>query len=278
MESRRIEVADGVSLMVGTSLDDTHPALVLLHGNGSHHRQFDIHEAALRNEFQLVSPSLRGHGGSSLPPPAPDAFALSTLAADVLACLDALGIAAAHVVGNSVGGLVGYELVRAAPERVRSLVTFGTTAQLRTSASTRRALVATQWLIGPRGAARLFSATSPSRETARAVRQLFRSTSRRAIVEITKHVADYDYTDVVATMNAPLVIVRAEHDTSINRELTSTLHAALANPAAEIVDVAGAGHFANLDRPNELEALIRRAARRVDTDQRPRAVDPEQPT
>jgi pimeloyl-ACP methyl ester carboxylesterase len=48
-------------------------------------------------------------------------YTLHDMAADTLGLMDALGIASAHVVGLSLGGMIAQELSLAAPARVRSL-------------------------------------------------------------------------------------------------------------------------------------------------------------
>ncbi|HEX6883583.1 MAG TPA: alpha/beta hydrolase [Planctomycetota bacterium] len=89
----------------------------------------------LRPELRLIAPDLRGHGGTSLPagagcPADPGScFAPSLLAADALALLDHLHVKRAHVVGHSLGSLVGQELALVHPERVERLVLIGSSAR-----------------------------------------------------------------------------------------------------------------------------------------------------
>jgi pimeloyl-ACP methyl ester carboxylesterase len=60
---------------------------------------------------------LRFHMGFALHPP----YTLADMATDAFALLDALGIARAHVVGLSMGGMVAQRMAIAAPQRVLSL-------------------------------------------------------------------------------------------------------------------------------------------------------------
>ena len=57
------------------------------------------------------------------------------LASDVPAVRDHLEVERAHLVGNSPGGLIGFEIAATVPDRLTTLTTFGTTAQLRSSAA-----------------------------------------------------------------------------------------------------------------------------------------------
>jgi pimeloyl-ACP methyl ester carboxylesterase len=114
--------------------------VVLLHGVTDSMRSMAGVAAALavcRPDLRLVSLDFRGHGGSSMPTAAacrsnPElCFRLEDFAADVLALLDRLEIARAHLVGHSLGSLVAQELALRHPERVGRLVLLATTVDLR---------------------------------------------------------------------------------------------------------------------------------------------------
>lgn len=99
------------------------PPLVLHHGFASNLTawQYFGFTQVLQAQYQLILLDARGHGLSDKPH-TPDAYTLSQRVADVLALLDALGIARAHFFGYSMGGQIGYGLARDAPERLLSLI------------------------------------------------------------------------------------------------------------------------------------------------------------
>jgi pimeloyl-ACP methyl ester carboxylesterase len=68
----------------------------------------------------------RGSGRSSKPP---GPYSIAALADDARAVLDAAGVARAHVVGISMGGMIAQELVLRHPERVGALVLAATYAK-----------------------------------------------------------------------------------------------------------------------------------------------------
>jgi pimeloyl-ACP methyl ester carboxylesterase len=68
------------------------------------------------------------------------AYLLSDMAADTAGLMDHLGFDSAHVVGASMGGMIGQTLAIERPERVRSLVSImSTTGSRRVGMPTRRA-------------------------------------------------------------------------------------------------------------------------------------------
>ncbi|MFZ5780079.1 MAG: alpha/beta fold hydrolase [Pseudomonadota bacterium] len=108
------------------------PTLLMLHAAMGCAERFYGWVAPLSRHYRVVRLDLRGHGNSQTP--APDSrFDMDRLVADTLELMDLLGCKSAHVVGNSAGGYIGQNLAMDHPERVRSLILFGSTPGLRNS-------------------------------------------------------------------------------------------------------------------------------------------------
>ena len=89
------------------------PPLVLIHGFMDTWRGWELVLPALERRHEVLAPTLAGHAGG--PPLA--GLDRGTLADGVERALDEAGFAAAHVVGNSLGGYVALQLA----ERGRAL-------------------------------------------------------------------------------------------------------------------------------------------------------------
>jgi 3-oxoadipate enol-lactonase len=87
------------------------PVLLLLHAAMGSARRYYAWVPHLARHYRVVRLDLRGHGASQVPPPAP-ALTLERLVADVAELLDHLGVASAHIIGNSAGGYLGQRLAR----------------------------------------------------------------------------------------------------------------------------------------------------------------------
>jgi pimeloyl-ACP methyl ester carboxylesterase len=82
----------------------------------------------LKREHQLILIDARGHGGSDKPRQSL-AYTSELRASDVVAVLQTLEIPRADYFGYSMGGWIGFCMVRHAPERVRRLIIGGNGAE-----------------------------------------------------------------------------------------------------------------------------------------------------
>ena len=258
LRTLKVRTTTGITMEVAFDGPADAPVLAFVHGLGSNLHQFAAQAAGFGDRYRVLLISLRGHGGTGNPAtPTAAAYTPAALASDVAALLDRLDVEALHYVGNSLGGLIGYELLRADPSRMRSLTTFGTTAELNGPRWTYWMAVATVRLLGVGGVARLVGASASKHKTVGAeLERLYRQASKIALLHIPRHIARYDYTDTLRSARLPLLLIQGARDKGINDALASTLAALDAAHDARVVPLADAGHFANMEQPARFDAIL----------------------
>ena len=141
-ESRNIVEANGIRLAYEESGSRADPVILLIMGLGQQMIGWpdQFVDLLVRSRFRVIRFDNRDTGrstwiddnptvspaefvqarqaGGTLPVP----YTLTDMAEDALGLMDALGIPAAHVVGASMGGMIGQILAARAPERVGTLV------------------------------------------------------------------------------------------------------------------------------------------------------------
>ena len=94
------------------------PPLVILHGLLGSSRNWQTTGRDLTARFHVMALDLRNHGGS----PHEEAMTYEFMVADVLAWLDAQGLAQVTLLGHSLGGKVAMLLACRHPERMKRLI------------------------------------------------------------------------------------------------------------------------------------------------------------
>jgi pimeloyl-ACP methyl ester carboxylesterase len=135
-ENNTVVSLDGINIRlhrVGSG-----PTIVLLHGLGSTHREWDG-LASLSQRFELVSYDLPGHGETA----APDSpYEIEDLSQQLEAVLTEADIVRAHLAGSSLGGMIAQHFAATYPDRVDRLVLCDTSPAL--SEGTRDELLTIQ--------------------------------------------------------------------------------------------------------------------------------------
>lgn len=107
-------------------LEGSGPAVVLQHGTGGRGQTWRDRGLvdAMKDRFQLVLVDSRGHGSSDRSTNQAD-YALPGRVQDLTAIMDHAGIHRAHFFGFSMGGWIGYGILKYAPQRFHSVVIGG---------------------------------------------------------------------------------------------------------------------------------------------------------
>jgi 2-hydroxymuconate-semialdehyde hydrolase len=106
------------------------PPIVWLHGSGPGVSALSNWEHLMNRfapDYFSIAPDVLGFGDSEHPDPAPTGMPSYTRvrAETTLRLLDALDIEKAHVVGNSMGGMITLTLAQLAPDRVDRMILMG---------------------------------------------------------------------------------------------------------------------------------------------------------
>ena len=97
------------------------PTLILLHGGRDHARSWDWTARALREDWHVIAPDLRGHGDSSWSPDG--SYDIHDFVYDFAQLVHQLGDEPLTIVAHSMGGAVATHYTATFPETVRRLVT-----------------------------------------------------------------------------------------------------------------------------------------------------------
>ena len=123
--SRRVSLADGRALRVVEAGPPDGPPVLLVHGWAvtAYLWRHNVRPLAAAG-YRVIAPDLPGHGLSDAPS-APGSYTLEAFTRAVLGLMDALGIARAPLVGQSMAGKVVLRAALDAPHRVERLILFG---------------------------------------------------------------------------------------------------------------------------------------------------------
>lgn len=230
------------------------PVVLMLGSLGSTLEMWDPQAAALVGPYRVVRPDTRGHGRSPVPP---GPYAIDDLVDDALALLDRLGVARAHVVGLSLGGMTAMRLAVRAPERVD-----------------RMALLCTSALLGPRslwtdrasavrsaGTGSIAQAVVDRWFTAAAGDDLV-GPARAMVAGIPDEgyagcclaIADMDQRADLPRISAPTLAIAGADDPATPPEHLRQIADAV--PAARLLVLPGAAHLASWEQPTAVNAAL----------------------
>jgi pimeloyl-ACP methyl ester carboxylesterase len=237
--------------------------LVLLHAFPLSAAMWLDQREGLADGCRVITPDLRGFGGSPLGADEPD---LAEMADDVAALIDRLGYDRVVLGGLSMGGYVAMAFVRQHPQRLAGLVLADTKAGADTpAAAANRERIAAAVLADHNSTVLvdevLPALVGPTTVTSRAlvhgrVRGLVQSAPAHAVAWAQRAMARRpDSTADLAWVDVPTLVIVGEEDTLTPLAEAEAMAAAV--PAARLVRIPGAGHLSAVEAPAEFNAAVR---------------------
>ena len=233
----------------------------MLHGFSHDSRVWRPQLRSLADEFTVIAWDAPGAGLSDDPP---EPFSFDEWATSLEAFMDAIEVATSHLVGLSWGGVLAQVFAHRYPARVRSLVLADTYAGWRGS------------LPAPMPAERLAACLAdshlpPAEFVGRYLPGMFSASPPTAAVDelaaimadvhplgfrlMATALAEADTSGILPTLTVPTLLVWGDADVRSPIGIADQFRAAI--PGARFVEIRGAGHVSNLERPEEFTAAVR---------------------
>ncbi len=238
----------GVRLHYRFDGDAGAPALVLSNSLGTDLDMWAPQLDALARQCRVLRYDTRGHGRSAV---TPGPYAMETLARDVLALTDHLGIARFDFCGLSMGGMTGMWLGIHAPQRLRRLVLANTAAQIGPPESwnARIEKVASSGMASISAAVlgRWFTPAFLAREPSAvaAMQHMIEATPRAGYIACCAAVRDMDLRADIARIAAPTLVIAGTQDVATPPADGAYIAAQVAG--ARMIEL-DAGHLSNIEQ------------------------------
>jgi pimeloyl-ACP methyl ester carboxylesterase len=246
----------------------TAPAVVLLHGITGHARSWDDEARTLATRHRVLALDQRGHGDSDR---ALDGdYTVTTMAGDLAAFVDALGLPRVSLVGLSMGGRVAIAFAGQSPGRVDRLMVVDIGPEIAPAGRLRvgSLMAKTPERFDDLEAAVAWARASNPRYTDAMLRHRIAHGTRpldgglvwkydRAIRDAVRSGRWSDPVDLWPLWSAitcPTLIVRGAESDVLAPETAKRMLAT--NPHARLVEVEGAGHTVPGDQPAAFRRLL----------------------
>jgi len=222
----------------------------LVHGSGGSSEVWRHQAQRLADVARVIALDLPGHGRSG----GEGATRIEDSVAAVRGLLDALDVRSVVLGGHSMGGAVAQAFALAHPPRLAGLILVGTGARLRVMPEIFSALERDHDA-GARFVTGLALAERAPEDLAAHVYRVTRAAPSRVLVGDFRACDVFDVMPRLGEIAVPTLVVCGAEDRLTPPKYAEFLRARIAG--ARLVLVPGAGHYVQLERPEETSAALR---------------------
>ena len=237
--------------------------IVMIHGAQGDQSMFNGMAADFASEYRVLTFDQRGSGLSGKPDMP---YSIAMLADDTAALMDHLGIARAHIIGVSMGGMIAQEFALRHPQKVRSLVLGCTTpggpngirlnVDATSGAYSTRPMTAEERgkALAEAAFSKGYLAQHPEIITSMIEARRSRPIDTTAFPHRMKAAVEHNTYDRLAEIRCPTLVITGKDDALISWENSRLLAERI--KGAEQVILEPAGHCFWMEQPKESHAAI----------------------
>ncbi len=250
---------NGIEMAYRIDGPDNGPVVVMSNSLMSSLEMWDDTIVGLTDKYRVVRYDTRGHGRTEVTSPGP--YSIPMLGADLIALMDHLKIARAHLVGLSMGGMICQFVGANFPDRVLSLSLCNTASEMpprslwedRIAAAKAQGIASLKdgtikrWFVDG------FPAANPQK--IEKIEAMILGTPLDGYVACAGAIRDMAQTTMLLKIKAPTQIIAGEKDPATTVDNAIVLNRMI--EGSELSIIKNAAHLSNIEKPAEFNQFLR---------------------
>lgn len=232
--------------------------VLLVHGLGSSTRDWEYQIAELAAHYRLIAVDLRGHGRSDKPR---ERYSIAGFAEDVAALIEHLGLDAVHLVGISMGGMVGFQLGVDRPELLKSLCIVNSGPEVKAKSPRDYLEIAKRWSLSrllslqviAKGLGRLLFPKPEQAALRRKIEERWPQNDKRAYLASLDAIIGWGVRERLARITCPTLVISADHDYTPVAQKEAYVREL---PNARLLVIEDSRHATPLDQPQRFNSSL----------------------
>ena len=232
--------------------------VLLIHGLGSSTLDWEFQIPVLSARYRVLALDVRGHGRSDKPR---ERYRMVDFADDVAALIEHLQLPPVHLVGISMGGMIGFQLGVDQPHLLRSLTIVNSAPEVKAHNLRERLEIAKRWLLArllpletlAKALGKLLFPRPEQAELRRKVEQRWPRNDKRAYLASLDAIIGWGVRERLQRITCPTLVISADRDyTPIEHKQAYVTEL----PDARLQVIDNSRHATPLDQPQHFNTVL----------------------
>ncbi|NQD91254.1 alpha/beta fold hydrolase [Pseudomonas sp. CrR25] len=232
--------------------------LLLVHGLGSSTRDWEYQIPELAAHYRVIALDVRGHGRSDKPR---ERYSIAGFAEDVAALVEHLHLESVHLVGISMGGMIGFQLGVERPELLKSLCIVNSGPEVKARFPRDYLEIARRWSLSrllsldaiAKGLGRLLFPKPEQAELRRKIEERWPQNDKRAYLASLDAIIGWGVRERLARITCPTLVISADHDYTPVAQKQAYVREL---PNARLLVIEDSRHATPLDQPQRFNSSL----------------------
>jgi pimeloyl-ACP methyl ester carboxylesterase len=232
--------------------------VLLVHGLGSSTRDWEYQIPELAAHYRVIAIDIRGHGRSDKPR---ERYSIAGFAEDVRALIEHLGLDRVHLVGISMGGMIGFQLGVDRPELLKSLCIVNSGPEVKAKSPRDYLEIAKRWSLSrllsletiAKGLGRLLFPKPEQAELRRKIEERWPQNDKRAYLASLDAIIGWGVRERLARITCPTLVIAADRDYTPIAQKEAYVKEM---PNARLLVIEDSRHATPLDQPQRFNSSL----------------------